>query len=264
MPPNIHDSGYKLLFSNHTIFRQLIETFVDAPWVKEVDFSRCETVDKSFVSDEFRQRESDLIYRVALRGRELYIYVLIEFQSTVDRFMALRVLGYLTSFYLDYIRAQREVQSLPPIFPLVLYNGDRRWTAAVDVADLIEGSELLGRYGPHFAYYKVAENEIPAAQLLQIGNVVSTLFLAEQGFPTDGLAAELADLFDQEEDKQAVSILVNWFKQMMTRGRIDPADYATLAAVYRNKEEVTNMFLTTFEREKQEMRGRAGHRAGHS
>ena len=93
MPPNVHDSGYKLLFSNRTIFRQLIETFVDAPWVKEVDFNRCEPVDKSFVSDEYRQRESDLIYRVALRRQELYIYVLIEFQSTVDRFMAVRVLS---------------------------------------------------------------------------------------------------------------------------------------------------------------------------
>ena len=66
MPPNMHDSGYKLLFSNRTIFRQLIETFVDAPWVKEVDFTRCEPVDKSFVSDEYRQRESDLIYRCLL------------------------------------------------------------------------------------------------------------------------------------------------------------------------------------------------------
>jgi len=107
MPPNVHDSGYKLLFSNRTIFRQLIETFVDAPWVKEADFSRCEPVDKSFVADDYRQRESDLLYRIALRGEEFYIYVLIEFQSTVDRFMAVRVLNYLTSFYLDYVRAHR-------------------------------------------------------------------------------------------------------------------------------------------------------------
>ena len=145
MPPNIHDSGYKLLFSNRTIFRQLIETFVDAPWVKEADFSRCEAVDKSFISDEYRHRESDLIYRVALREQDIFIYVLIEFQSTVDRFMALRVLGYLTSFYLDYVRSHREVRRLPPIFPLVLYSGDRRWTAATEFAELIEGSNGWAR-----------------------------------------------------------------------------------------------------------------------
>lgn len=31
-PMNIHDSGYGTLFRNRTIFRQLIETFVDEPW----------------------------------------------------------------------------------------------------------------------------------------------------------------------------------------------------------------------------------------
>jgi predicted transposase/invertase (TIGR01784 family) len=250
MPPNVHDSGYKLIFSNRTIFRQLIETFVDAPWVKEADFSRCEPVDKSFVSDEYRQRESDLIYRVALRGEEFYIYVLIEFQSSVDRFMAVRVLNYLTSFYLDYARAHRHVRRLPPIFPLVLYSGHRRWTAAADIADLIDGVELLGPYRPRFRYYKLAENEFSADHLLEIGNIVATLFLAEQDVAIDTTVAALVDLFEREEDKQAVSILVNWFRQMITHGRIDPADQAALATTLQSVEEVTNM-LRTFTREKQ-------------
>ncbi|MBP8293474.1 MAG: Rpn family recombination-promoting nuclease/putative transposase [Caldilineaceae bacterium] len=253
MPPNIHDSGYKLLFSNRTIFRQLIQTFVDAPWVKEADFGRCEAVDKSFISNEYRHRESDLIYRVALREQDIFIYVLIEFQSTVDRFMALRVLGYLTNFYLDYVRSHREVRRLPPIFPLVLYSGDRRWTAATEFAELIEGIEWLGAYSPRFTYYKLAENELSPERLRQIGNIVSTLFLAEQDVPIDTVVAALADLFDQEEDKQAVSTLVNWFRQMISHGRIDPADYAALATTLQSKEEVTSMFLKTVEREKKTM-----------
>jgi hypothetical protein len=36
---NIHDSGYKKLFSTHTIFRQLVETFIQAAWVSEIDFN---------------------------------------------------------------------------------------------------------------------------------------------------------------------------------------------------------------------------------
>jgi len=246
----MHDSGYKLLFSNRTIFRQLIETFVDEPWVKEVDLTRCEPVDKSFVSDEYRQRESDLIYRVALRGEEFYIYVLIEFQSTVDRFMAVRVLNYLTSFYLDYVRAHRGKRKLPPIFPLVLYNGDRRWDAATEIADLIERIDLLGPYHPRFRYYKLAENEFATERLLEIGNIATTLFLAEQDATVETVVAALVELFDREEDKQAVSILVNWFRQMITHGRIDPADQAALATTLRSKEEVATM-LRTFTREKQ-------------
>ena len=87
---NIHDSGYKRLFSNRTIFRQLIETFVNEPWVAELDFEQAEKLDKSFIDEDYQASESDLIYRVPLRGRPIYIYILLEFQSTIDRFMALR------------------------------------------------------------------------------------------------------------------------------------------------------------------------------
>jgi len=41
MSMKIHDSGYKKLFSNRTIFRQLMERFVAQPWVAALDFSAC-------------------------------------------------------------------------------------------------------------------------------------------------------------------------------------------------------------------------------
>ena len=100
---NIHDSGYKILFSNRTIFRQLMETFVVQPWVDQLDFDRAERVDKSFVSEHYKETESDLIYRLPWGDAELYVYVLLEFQSTVDRWMALRMLNY---------RSAEEVKSM--------------------------------------------------------------------------------------------------------------------------------------------------------
>ena len=141
--PKIHDSGYKKLFSNKVIFRQLMETFVTEDWVKDLDFSSCETVDKSFVSDHYKETESDLIYRLKLRDKEVYIFILMEFQSTVDRFMALRLLNYITNFYMDYIGSEEKVNMLPAIFPILLYNGESKWTAPVKLGDLVEGNELL-------------------------------------------------------------------------------------------------------------------------
>ena len=48
----IHDSGYKKLFRNKSIFRELIETFVDVDLVKELDLDNCEVFDKSFIEHE--------------------------------------------------------------------------------------------------------------------------------------------------------------------------------------------------------------------
>ena len=70
----IHDVGYKYLFSNRTIFRQLLETFVPEAWVREADFEAAETLDKSYISDHFKETESDLLYNVPLRDSEVYIY----------------------------------------------------------------------------------------------------------------------------------------------------------------------------------------------
>ena len=94
----------------------------------------------------YKETESDIIYQVRLKGREAYLVILLEFQSTVGRFMALRMLNYLTNFYMDYVESQVGVSLLPPVFPLVLYNGDRRWTAPVSLAELIQEPELLGKY----------------------------------------------------------------------------------------------------------------------
>lgn len=54
MTATIHDSGYKRLFSNKTIFRQLFETFVEEEWMPQLDFERAERLDKSFVSEHCR------------------------------------------------------------------------------------------------------------------------------------------------------------------------------------------------------------------
>jgi len=150
MTTTIHDSGYKKLFSNRTIFRQLIETFVHEDWVQEIDFTQAETLDKSFISDHYKETESDLIYRVRFKGKEAYLVILLEFQSSVDRFMALRVLNYLTNFYMDYVKSSEKVKQLPPVFPVVLYNGDDPWTAPVKLETLIQNHHLLGDYAPRF------------------------------------------------------------------------------------------------------------------
>ena len=252
MSTKIHDSGYKKLFSNRTIFRQLMEQFVPQPWVTELDFNSCETVDKSFISAHYKETESDLIYKVKVRGENIYVYILIEFQSTAPRFMVVRVLNYITSFYLDYIESQTDTKNLrlPVVFPIVLYNGEKPWNAPLEIADLVEKVPAIGEYGLHFKYLLLDENTYSKEMLLQIRNIVSTLFLAEAHYDIDLLAQELVNLYQREQDKPAVSLLLNWFRQLAEHGKVPPEDYAQLDYVYRNEEEVRTMLAATLERER--------------
>ncbi len=250
---NIHDSGYKKLFSNRTIFQQLLETFVNQEWVAQLDFNNCESLDKSFISEHYKETESDLIYKIQFHDREVYIYILIEFQSTVDPFMALRVLNYITNFYMDFLVNNRGVKRLPAVFPIVLYNGEASWTAPVNLSGLIERDPPLGAFSLDFQYFLIAENQYSQEALLTIRNIVSTLFLAESHYDLDLLEVELLNLFSSEVDKEAVSLFLNWFRQLALHGRIGSSDYESLDFIYRSEEEVSTMLVTALERERRQI-----------
>ena len=149
------DLGYKRLFSHREMVADLLTGFIHEPWVAEVDLQTLERVSGSYVSDDLRERADDVVWRVRWRGGWLYVYLLLEFQSAVDRFMALRVLVYVGLLYQDLIRAKQLPPSgrLPPVMPIVLYNGEAVWTAARDVRELIESEPgSLEQYHPQLRY----------------------------------------------------------------------------------------------------------------
>ncbi|MGH8475348.1 MAG: Rpn family recombination-promoting nuclease/putative transposase, partial [Methylococcales bacterium] len=102
-----HDNSYKLLFSEPEIIIDLLKGFVAEPWVADLDFSTLEKVSGSYVTDDLRSREDDLIWRVRSRYNWIYIYLLIEFQSTIDHFMAVRLMTYTGLLYQDLIKSKQ-------------------------------------------------------------------------------------------------------------------------------------------------------------
>ena len=87
-----HDSGYKLLFSHPEIVEDLLRAFVPEPWTQRLDYRTLEKVSCSFVTDDLRDREDDVIWRVRLGETWVYVYLLIEFQSWIDPWMAVRMM----------------------------------------------------------------------------------------------------------------------------------------------------------------------------
>ena len=116
----------------------------------------------------------------------------------------------------------------------MLYNGERRWTAPTSLETLIERPDLLGQFGISFEYFKIAEMEFSQASLLKIRNIVSALFLTEAYYDVEVLRGELLALFDHEPDKQAVSLFLNWFRQVSEQERNRGINPETLSHVYQN------------------------------
>jgi predicted transposase/invertase (TIGR01784 family) len=239
-----HDRGYKRLFSNPEMVRQLLTGFVDEDWVHHIDYSTLEKLDKSFINEAFARREADIIYKVKLQDSEAYIFILMEFQSTIDRFMALRMLHYICEFY-EYLLDLNKVKKLPPVFPLVLYNGDRRWTAPFNISTLIETSGFQ-EHIPSFSYYCIAENQIEETYLKELNNAVAALFYVEKSDP-ESLKRELTTVRKllEAEQKEVLTVFINWLHSIFTGGN---NEYTECIEEIRSLQEEENMLASSMKK----------------
>ncbi|MBI4870921.1 MAG: Rpn family recombination-promoting nuclease/putative transposase [Candidatus Riflebacteria bacterium] len=192
-----HDHPYKLLFSHPEMVRDLLLTVVKEDWVQELDFATLERSWASFVSDDLREREGDLVWSVRWGPRRLYVYLLIEFQSRSDHLMAVRLMTYLGLLYQDLVRTGMVAEggSLPAVLPLVLYNGKPRWTAPVELRDLIE--EVPGgldRYRPSLRYLLIDELRWAESEVASARSAVAALFRLERSRDPAEVRAVLHEL----------------------------------------------------------------------
>jgi hypothetical protein len=66
------------------------------------------------------------------------------------------------------------------------------------------------------------------------------------------LERELLALFQKSRDKKAVSLFLNWFKQLALHGKIAESDYKTLERTYYDPKEV-NMLINAIKKEKKQL-----------
>lgn len=182
----IHDKSYKEFFSNKEVFKTLIESFINKDILDGVNIEDLELIDKSFILDDFSEEESDIVYKINKDGNEIFIYVLLEFQSTVDQSMPIRLNSYMNLIWRRYLKDKKrsEVKAkdfkLPPIIPIVLYNGKRKWTVPLEFKEKINYSDILGDSIINFKYKFLNVNEYTKEELVDIGNVVAAIFLLDQ------------------------------------------------------------------------------------
>ena len=220
------DASYKKLFSYPQMVEDLLRGFVHEPWVAEVNFATLEKVSGSYVTDDLREREDDVIWRLRLRDDWLYVYLLLEFQSAVAPFMAVRVMAYEALLYQDLI-SQRELGvdgRLPPVVPVVLYNGRWRWHAPVEVSLLIaEGPGGLAAYRPQARYLLIDEGALAESELASLRNLAAALFQLENSRQPEDVQRVLERLIEwlgAPEQMELRRTFTVWIKRVLFPKRL--------------------------------------------
>ena len=208
MTSSKHDASYKLLFSYPEVVRDLVLGFIPDEWLHSLDFGTLEKVAASFVTDDYRHRADDIIWRVKVDDQWMYLYLLIEFQSRSDPWMAVRVMTYVGLLYQDLIRrddlvangnepdkSNGKARLLPPVLPIVVYNGEAGWQAATDMADLIpKVPGLVANYLPRLKYLLVDESRYADKDLVGLQNIMAAIIRIERPASQASLLAVIDQL----------------------------------------------------------------------
>ena len=216
------DPAYKRLFSRPRMVQDLLRGFAARDWSGDLDFASLTPLPASFVTHDLRQRHGDLVWRVRFKDdRWLYVVLLLEFQSAVDRSMAVRMLTYTGLLYQKLIAdgVLREHGGLPPVLPVVIYNGRRPWTAPADVSALIAsgGGAALARYQPSQRYFLLDEGRVGGADLPS-GNLVSALIALETNpdrVRAAALLEPLIELLQKQDDEELTAAFTEWVRQVL-------------------------------------------------
>ena len=204
---NRYDAAYKMLLRNPQAFCRFMQSLVDEALVQNLRPENMEIVNKSFVSEQGLQYEADLLYKVSIDSIHVaYFYILMEFQSRPDTSMAYRMLNYIVQFW----GSLEKQDTLPAVFPIVLYNGDRVWNVKTELSKCIENAGIREIYIPKMCYYLI---DINAVQNEHLDALVASVVYAEQhsGDKTPDYIEKLGHLAQKIIPADLKQAFVTWF-----------------------------------------------------
>ena len=186
---------------------ELVREFVPEALAAGLDFSGLQRVNPKFHSGRrsARRREGDVIWRLpTCKGTDIYLYLLIEFQSKSDWWMPVRTQIYQGLLWQQVIdeKKLKTGARLPPLLLLVLYNGIQRWKAPTDIRDLIalSNDSALWPWQPQIRYYLLDMGAFSRDDLTRRTSVAALLFRLEQPLSSQDL-------------KELVGEVVGWVRQ---------------------------------------------------
>ncbi|MDE0397724.1 MAG: Rpn family recombination-promoting nuclease/putative transposase [Candidatus Poribacteria bacterium] len=152
------DRSARWLLSNPDNLHGLLE-IIGNDLVGSLDFRRVRRVNTTFIADNLREQESDLVFLLPFRDAdemEVMIYILLEHQSTVDPAMGFRLLFYMVQIW-DQQRQKWVSENVPkgqwrfrPIIPVVFYTGEQVWQPLPSLEILMDIPGPLVRFVPRF------------------------------------------------------------------------------------------------------------------
>ncbi len=204
--PN-QDAGYKLIFSNPTLVQELLRSGLCGSWPANDVVPDVEKIPGSLVDERLLvRRENDVVWlcRDASSSSSgvqqmTQVILLIEFQSSTDQMMPVRLASYISLLYEEICRTRAlSTQKLPRALPLIFYHGLPRWSGPVELKEALENDP----------------EELDPHQLHLCPILIDQLHLEESRLPSEDNLVGLLLRIERSRDPQTA---INWIRKMNER-----------------------------------------------
>jgi len=220
--------------------RDLLIGYAPGNWHENADFSTLIHVNGSYVSESGKQCYDDVVWRVNVNGQWLWVYIILEFQSgQPDQWMALRMMEYVCQLALQITREKKKSElpegRIPPILPIVLYNGKSEWSAATDAVDcFIKPPGGLETFLPKLRYLLLDKYSLKRNRRKGIQNFADAVFRMEASYDKGEVFAvirELAEMLRAPELKSLRRAFNVWTKGLLKRQTRDSKIVETIDGI---------------------------------
>ncbi len=189
------DNNFKDVFKNKQLFCEFVKSFINIDLLKDITPDDIEDISERFITAFNENRDSDTIKKIKLKDNSYCVLCLLEHQSSVKYLMSFRILEYMILIWKDYIKeitneAQKDNKNaepsqlkdfkLPPILPIVFYEGIGNWTAEMQFENKIYLDKAFAKYIPKFEYEVVNLNKYRKEDLLELDNLLSLILLVDK------------------------------------------------------------------------------------
>jgi predicted transposase YdaD len=107
----------------------------------------------SFVDEQLKSHYSDVLYKIPVSGtgQNVFVFVLVEHKTTPEYWTMLQLLRYIVQIWVREYKAAEdqgrlEGFMLPPILPIIVYHGERPFTAPIRFGKLIRPVKGFEKY----------------------------------------------------------------------------------------------------------------------
>lgn len=217
---HIHDKSYKDLYSKKEIAVDLLKNFVNKDFTKNLKLEDLTLVNKSYISSDYEELESDIVYTAKIGDTEAIFYILIEFQSRTDYRMPLRLLFYMCEILREYSKNQNHNKNdknirIPAVIPIVLYNGKEVWDVPTEFRRIFYNEEKFDSGVLNFTYdiFDV-NNGFTKEQLVNSKNVTAAIFLLDQKITPEEFLERVKAiaLFFDELSSEELKAIKHWVR----------------------------------------------------